>query len=128
MKQFIGLIGSTDDFGLGLEEGMEVSDVMIDAFLEKEPWLVSYRFEVPDGLDELAIARIARGIFWENNWTQDDTVSVVMEDHGDIEEQQAERQEAHEADPQEGIEDETHEVDPEEEQDDDDLTFTATIR
>ena len=51
-----------------------------------------------------------------------------MEDHGDIEEQQAERQEAHEADPQEGIEDETHEVDPEEEQDDDDLTFTATIR
>jgi|LWDU01.1.fsa_nt_gi hypothetical protein len=118
MKQFIALIASVDDFGLGLDEGEDISDAMIDAFLEKESWLSSYEFEVPNALSEEAITRIARGIFWENNWIQADTVSVVMEDHGDVETLQNERQEAREVDPQEGIEDE----------DSDELMVTAIIR
>lgn len=83
MKKYLALIMKSEDFGWGLEEGESVEDILIDGFLEKESWVTGYTFSCPDKLPEDLVVKIGHGIFWENGWTLDDTVSCMVEDFGE---------------------------------------------
>lgn len=80
MKKYVALIMLQDDFGVGLEEGESIEDIMTEAYLEKETWIHGYEFECADSTPEETVTLIARGYFWENNWTMDDTISCILRD------------------------------------------------
>tara|TARA_E500000331_G_scaffold301608_1_gene303120 strand:+ start:177 stop:497 length:321 start_codon:yes stop_codon:yes gene_type:complete len=80
MKKYVALIMLQDDFGVGLEEGESIEDIMADAYLEKESWIHGYEFECPDSMSEETVTLIARGYFWENNWSMDGTISCILRD------------------------------------------------
>ena len=75
MTEYIALICTMEDFGLPVENtGQE----LIECYIEEADWLTSYRFEVPENTPEEIVTRVGRGVFWENDWTMDGTVSTVM--------------------------------------------------
>ena len=80
MKKYVALIMRAEDFGWSLEEGESIEDIMVDGFLQKEDWIHGYEFECPDSLDEETVTLIARGYFWENDWTMSDTISCIVRD------------------------------------------------
>tara|TARA_A100001388_G_C28469237_1_gene356943 strand:+ start:236 stop:577 length:342 start_codon:yes stop_codon:yes gene_type:complete len=93
MKKYIALIMKSDDFGWGLEEDETVEDILIQGYLEKENWVTGYEFECPDSLSEELVVLLGHGHFWENGWTVDDTISCMMEDTGDEEDEDSEKPE-----------------------------------
>ena len=112
---YIALISSMDDFGLAQGEDEDVVDVMLYAYIEKEDWVSAHPFDVPAGTDEELVTLVARGLFWENDWSMDDSVSCVVRDNSDLDDFKAEHAVAKEVDPQDDIEDE-------------EIIITATVR
>ena len=45
-----------------------------------------YDFSVPEGFSNEMVVLIARGIFWEADWSREGTVSTVVEDITDVDE------------------------------------------
>ena len=84
MKKYVALIMRAEDFGVGIEEGESIEDILMDGYLEKENWVHGYEFECPDSFDEETVTLIARGYFWENDWTMQDTISCILRDQGDL--------------------------------------------
>ena len=62
-----------DDYR-GTKEGL------VDAWLNEHPHVYHIDFEVPDDTPDRNVVLIARGLFWEDAWTMDDTVSTVVSD------------------------------------------------
>ena len=75
MTEYIALICDMNDFGMPTED---TADELIMCYLEEEPWLKAFPFSVPEGTPEEIVTRVARGIFFENDWTMQDTVSTVI--------------------------------------------------
>ena len=76
--KYVALIMRAEDFEYRLEEGDTIEDVLTDGYLEKENWVHGYEFACPDSLDEETVTLIARGYFWENDWTMTDTISCIL--------------------------------------------------
>ena len=73
MKRYTALIAPTDDYhGTGEE--------LAEAWQNDHPAVYHIDFEVPDGTSNRLIVLIARGLFWEDQWTMGATVSTVIED------------------------------------------------
>jgi len=77
MKNYIALICTIEDFGWTNDEN-SVEEELLEAHLEEKPWIYSYDIEVPEDTSEEHITLIARGIFWENDWSMNGTVSTVI--------------------------------------------------
>ena len=103
---YIALISSMDDFGLAQGEDEDVVDVMLYAYLEKEDWVNAHTFDVPSGTEEELVTLVARGIFFENDWSMDDSVSCVVRDNRELDDLKTEHDEAKAVDPRDDIEDE----------------------
>ena len=73
MKRYTAFIAPCDDFHGTAED-------LTDAWLNNHPAVYHVDFDVPDGTSDRLVALIARGLFWEDQWTMDDTVSTVVED------------------------------------------------
>lgn len=73
MRRYTAFIAPTDDF-----HGS--ADDLVDAWQNEHPAVYHIDFEVPIDTPDRMIALIARGLFWEDQWSMDDTVSTVVED------------------------------------------------
>lgn len=73
MSRYTAFIASTDDFHGGADE-------LVDAWQNEHPSVYHVDFEVPEGTPSRMVVLIARGLFWEDAWTMDDTVSTVVSD------------------------------------------------
>jgi hypothetical protein len=117
MQEYIGLIASMDDYGHP-EDGVDIMEEMITAFEEKEDWIHAYPFSAPDDLSQDLVVLIARGLFWDAQWSADDTVSVVVREDATLDEAVDELED----DEVDTGADEEEEVDP-----DDDLIIETII-
>ena len=73
MKRYTAFIAPCDDFHGSAED-------LVEAWSNDHPAVYHVDFDVPDGTSDRLVALIARGLFWEDQWTMDDTVSTVVED------------------------------------------------
>jgi hypothetical protein len=73
MRRYTAFIAPTDDF-----HGS--ADDLVDAWQNEHPAVYHIDFEVPVDTSERFVTLIARGLFWEDQWSMDDTVSTVVED------------------------------------------------
>ena len=53
---------------------------LISEWKAENPLVYIIDFEVPHGTDERTVTLIARGLMWEDGWTEQGTVSTVVED------------------------------------------------
>lgn len=75
MDSYIALICDMVDFGLPADD---TADELIACYIEEVDWLTAYPFSAPKDTPEEIITRVARGIFFENDWTMSQTVSTVI--------------------------------------------------
>ena len=73
MKRYTAFIALTDNFNGTAEE-------LVDEWQKEHPHVYHIDFEVPDETSNRLITLIARGLFWEDQWTMDGTISTVVED------------------------------------------------
>jgi hypothetical protein len=73
MKRYTAFIAAMDDFHGTAED-------LVEAWQNDHPSVYHVDFEVPLGTSDRLVALIARGLFWEDQWSADDTVSTVVED------------------------------------------------
>jgi hypothetical protein len=73
MKRYTALIAQTEDF-LGTTEDLA------EAWTNDHPAVYHVDFDVPDGTSDRLISLIAHGLFWEDQWSDDDTVHTIVED------------------------------------------------
>ena len=73
MKRYTAFIAPMDDFHGTAED-------LVEAWQNDHPCVYHVDFEVPVGTSDRIVALVARGLFWEDQWTMDDTVSTVVED------------------------------------------------
>ena len=73
MKRYTAFIAPTDDFHGTAED-------LVEAWQNDHPAVYHNDFEVPDETSDRLVALIARGLFWEDQWSMDDTVFNVVED------------------------------------------------
>ena len=71
--RYTAFIATRDDFHGSPED-------LAEAWQNDHPAVYHHDFDVPDGTPDRIVALIARGLFWEDQWTKDDTVSTVVED------------------------------------------------
>jgi hypothetical protein len=72
MKKYSAFVAPLDDIG-------EVCD-LVSEWQAENPSVYIIDFEVPHGTDERTVTLIARGLMWEDGWTEQGTVSTVVED------------------------------------------------
>jgi hypothetical protein len=72
VKHYTALIAHADT-------GLSADDLVEEA-QDGNPLVFHYDFEVPDGTDHELICLIGRGLFFQNDWTMDDTCSTIVED------------------------------------------------
>ena len=70
--KYSAFVASRDDIG-------EVCD-LVSEWQAENPSVYIIDFEVPHGTDERTVTLIARGLMWEDGWTEQGTVSTVVED------------------------------------------------
>ena len=73
MKRYTAFIAPTDDFHGTAED-------LVEAWQNDHPAVYHNDFEVPDGTSDRLVSLLARGLFWEDQWSMDDTVFNVVED------------------------------------------------
>ena len=62
------------------DSGLSGCDVLKTEWLNGNPAVYNYDFEVPDGTSDELVVLIARGLFWQADWTMSGTCSTVVED------------------------------------------------
>jgi hypothetical protein len=72
MRCYTALIAHADS-------GLSADDLVAEAQVDN-PAVYHYDFEVPDGTSHELICLIGRGLFFQNDWTMDDTCSTIVED------------------------------------------------
>ena len=73
MKRYSVFVAPLDDFDGSVED-------LVSEWKAENPLVYIIDFEVPHGTDERTITLIARGLMWEDEWTQSGTISTVVED------------------------------------------------
>tara|TARA_Y100000592_G_scaffold98127_1_gene170417 strand:+ start:731 stop:1066 length:336 start_codon:yes stop_codon:yes gene_type:complete len=73
MERYTAFIASTDDF-------RGTADELVSEWQDEHPAVYHIDFEVPKGTSSRLITLIARGLFWEDQWTSDGTISTVVKD------------------------------------------------
>ena len=73
MKKYSAFEAPIDDF-----KGSAAD--LISEWKAENPLVYIIDFEVPDGTDERTVTLIARGLMWEDGWTESGTISTVVED------------------------------------------------
>ena len=56
------------------------SDDLVSEWQAENPsvWIID--FEVPEGTDARTVILIGRGLMWEHQWTEQGTISTIVED------------------------------------------------
>ena len=72
MKKYSAFVASLDDIG-------EVCD-LVSEWQAENPSVYIIDFEVPEGTDARTVILIGRGLMWEDGWTEQGTVSTIVED------------------------------------------------
>ena len=71
--KYSAFVAPIDDF-----EGS--ADDLISEWQAENPsgWIID--FEVPEGTDARTVILIGRGLMWEDQWTEQGTISTIVED------------------------------------------------